>query len=446
MKGRINTHGLIPKEIQLVAEAGYVYGYPLVLLDVMRRIHTAVPFPTSHGAPVNQFAHSRFVPGPHTKEPFRPFADSLRSVAWLDLSKEPIILSVPPTDRYYVLSVFSAWGDLIDSVSPRTCGMKGGRFVLVGPRWRGELPDDVRRIMAPAETLWINGRIQAAGVEDIQTVHGVQDQLRLTPLSESGKTVLPHSAPFRPYIDRETPPEQQVARLAAPAFFSRLSRLMQKNPPQVFDSPMIGRLGRLGFLPHGNFSFETLPSNTVQAMNTAVPAAQLIIASAAKASTKQVNNWSMKVHPGCFESNYLTRAVAAQNAYWGALAEDVIAFHASVDQAGDGLRGTDQYVLHFDPEHTPPVRAFWSITVYDSRQLLPDNAIQRHFIGDRDRLRHDSDNSLSIYLQHDWPGTSKDSNWLPVPKDPFNLILQLYWPKPEVLNGKWRPPAVMRVH
>src|SRR5262249_51369667 len=132
-------------------------------------------------------------------------------------------------------------------------------------------------------------------------------------------------------------------------------------------------------------------------------------------------------------------------AYWGALAEDVIAFHAAVDQAGDGLRGTNQYVLHFEPEHTPPVRSFWSITVYDYRQLLPANAIQRHVIGDRDRLRHDPDNSLSIYLQHDWPGTSKDSNWLPVPKDAFDLILQLYWPKPEVLNGKWRPPAVMRV-
>jgi hypothetical protein len=159
----------------------------------------------------------------------------------------------------------------------------------------------------------------------------------------------------------------------------------------------------------------------------------------------KVNNWSLPVHPRRFETDYLSRAVAARNAFWNSLAEDIVVYETELDETGDSLKGTHQYVIHFDQEHVPPVNAFWSITVYDSRRLLPANAIHRHVLGDRDRLRLNPDNSLSIYIQHEWPGTGKDSNWLPAPKAGFDLILQLYWPKSDVLDGIWRPPAVMRV-
>jgi len=445
MKRRPNAQAWACEEIQKVAEEGYIYGYPLVLMDLMRRLHTAVPFPTAEGAPLNQFSHSRFLPDPHTKETPRPHADSLRSTAWLDVSSQPIILRIPPMDRYYLLSIFSAWGDLFDTMSPRTTGMGGTCVAFAGPSWHGKLPDGIKRLGATTETLWINGRIQAAGVEDLQIVHAKQDQFQLTPLSEWGQPASKHPSPFPPDLDRRMTPEEQVESLSAPAFYTRLSRLIRKIPPQARDAPMMRRLSQIGFVPSEEFAFETLSSATVQAMHDAALEAQRTIARAAQVPAMKINNWSLPLHPRRFETNYLSRAVTARNAFWNSLAEDVIVYETAQDRAGESLKGTNQYVIHFDQEHVPPVNAFWSITVYDSRRLLPANAIHRHVLGDRDRLRLNPDNSLSIYIQHEWPGTAKDSNWLPAPKAGFDLILQLYWPKSEVLNGIWRPPALMRI-
>jgi DNA sulfur modification protein DndE len=178
-------------------------------------------------------------------------------------------------------------------------------------------------------------------------------------------------------------------------------------------------------------------------MHSAVPAAQIKIATAKTARRKtSINNWSLYIHPGSYQINYLERAAAARSGVAAALAEDLVCFYTAIDQTGEPLTGAKQYVIHFSQDLTPPVGAFWSITMYDSRDRLVPNNINRHVIGDRDRLRLNPDNSLSIYVQHNWPGAEKDSNWLPAPKDRFNLALRMYWPKLDVLAEGWRPPAV----
>src|SRR5262249_35329484 len=190
--------------------------------------YSAVPFARAGGAPLKQFAHSRFLPERHTSEQVRPHADSLRSTAWVDVSSQPVILRIPPIDRYYLLSIFTVWGDLFETISPRTIGSDGTCVAFVGPNWRGKLPDGIKRFVAPTETLWLNGRIQAAGVEDLQIVHTKQDQFQLTPLSEWGKASSPHSAPLPPEPGRRMTPEEEVESLTAPAFYGRLSRLIRK--------------------------------------------------------------------------------------------------------------------------------------------------------------------------------------------------------------------------
>jgi hypothetical protein len=437
---------LSPHEIQSVAEEAYIYGYPLVLMDVMRRLHTAVPAAAEDGAPINQFAHSRFLPDADGKHGSRPHADSLRSRAWLDVSRQPMILTIPPSDRYFVFSLFSAWGDLFDAISPRTNGVEGDRIALVGPRWRSHVPDGLKPIVAPSDMIWINGRIQSADDEDLQIVHSMQDRFQLTPLVDWGTTASPHAAPFRTDIDKCMTPEEQVASLPAPTFYTRLSILMRKHRPHACDAPFIRQLARIGFVPSAEFAFEALAPATAEAMTAAVAEAKLTIARAAEAPPMKLNNWIYRVHPRHADTNYLSRAAAARNGFRNSMAEDVVAFQAREDRAGDPLRGGNEYVIHFDQERVPPVNAFWSITAYDSRQLLAVNALHRHAIGDRNRLRLNSDHSFSIYIQHTWPGTDKDSNWLPAPKDAFELVLQLYWPKNEVLTGIWRPPALTRVH
>jgi hypothetical protein len=156
--------------------------------------------------------------------------------------------------------------------------------------------------------------------------------------------------------------------------------------------------------------------------------------------------WSLHTHPGFYETNYLARAVAAHDGIPAALAADISCFHTGVDQTGETLRGSSRYVVTLPQNSLPPVNAFWSLTLYDTRQHLAPNEVHRYVISDRNRLRHNPDNSVSLYIQHDWPGEAKDSNWLPSPKDFFSLALRMYWPKSDVLSRIWRPPAVMRTN
>jgi len=102
--------------------------------------------------------------------------------------------------------------------------------------------------------------------------------------------------------------------------------------------------------------------------------------------------------------------------------------------------------MRFEKDELPPVRAFWSLTMYDARNLFADNPLDRYAVGDRDELDYGDDGSLTIYMQRASPGEHKESNWLPTPKEgAFSLSLRLYWPKPEVLRDPWIPPAVERV-
>lgn len=423
-----------------------MFGYPILVMDFARRMHTSVSFANEHAAPTNQFAHNRLLASAREKAGVRPHADSLGSVAWLDLSKEPIVLSVPTINRHFVLPIWTAWYDLVAVISSRTVGIGNRHFAIVGPRWHGRLPDPLERIAVPTERVWINGRLQAAGVEDIETVHHLQDQLRLTHLSDWGRSASPHPVPFVVNVDTNTTPHEQVARLDGAKFYTRLSQLIRKTAPRVCDAPMLEQLTQLGMFAGSDLAIESLPARSIQVMQDAVPAAQSRIAAAEKQSVlRWSNNWSLHTHPGQYGTNYLQRAADVRLGLASTLADDVVCLYTNVDVAGNPLRGLNQYVIQFDREHSPPVHAFWTITLYNSKHLPAANVIRRHFIGNLDKLRINHDGSFSIYVQHEWPGIPKDCNWLPAPCDAFELVFQLYWPKPEVLQGSWRPPAVMRL-
>jgi hypothetical protein len=449
MKRRVRVASIALEDVQRAAEDIYIYGYPLLLMDLTRRMNTATIQPSSHDAPVNRFAHSRFLPGPFDRRGPHPNSDCLTSSAWVDLNKEPVVLSVPHTQRYYLLSLFSEWYEILGSISPQKTETHPGHFGLVGPKWSGKLPPGVKRIESPTEFVWIQGYCAVDGAEDIQLAHSLQNQILLTPLSEWGLPPSPHALPCRLKFDEKTTPQEQLSALDAQRFFTHLSTLMQRNQaqPSSCDSEILAECARIGYFPSEDFAFEMLPGDTVEAMHSAVAAAQSRIVEAETKSGQRVSgNWSLYTHPGMYQRDYLARAAAARTGHTVTLAEDITCFQTAVDDAGEPLKGTHRYTMDLDANRMPPVNGFWSLTLYDRSHHLVTNDIQRYALGDRDRLRHNPDNSLSIHIQHEWPGANQDSNWLPAPKDSFNLILRLYWPKAEILNGTWRPPAVTRVN
>ncbi|KWW38416.1 hypothetical protein ACUXAV_005963 [Cupriavidus metallidurans] len=420
----------------------FTYAYPLVLMDVTREVATAK-------VPVNTFGHKRAFPDAAFTDVVSPNADTLYSSAWLDLSKEPMVLSVPDTSgRYYLMPMLDAWTNVFASPGKRTTGTKRGVFAIVGPNWQGQLPKGVKEIRSPTDMAWLIGRIQTNGKQDYANVHRLQDQFRLVPLSawRKGSRTAVQPVPRAAMIDTETPPAEQVAAMDAQAFFTRLAALLPANPPAADDTAMVEKMQRMGIKAGQPFKTTVLEPSTARAVQEGASAALTMIKANGRKSAAGNMGWRVQRDIGVYGTDYGRRAVVAMFGLGANLPEDAIYPTARADAMGRPFDGGSRYVLHFDKSQLPPVKAFWSLTMYNEKQAFVSNSMQRYAIGSRDRLRYNRDGSLDIYIQYERPDERKVSNWLPAPPDAFNLMLRAYWPDQVVLDGKWMPPAVQRVN
>jgi hypothetical protein len=424
----------------------YTYGYPLVLMDVTRRFMTSVPAPTAGRAPINQLGHRKAFPTPESKGVVSPNADTLYSVAWLDLAREPMVLHVPDTNgRYYVMQLLDAWTNVFAAPGKRTTGTGEGNFAVIGPSWKGDVPAGVKPIRSPTNMVWLLGRTQTNGPAGFAAVHALQQQFTLTPLGAWGRPYTPPAAvPVDPRVDAKTPPAKQVQQMDADTFFKTLAALMALNAPGDADAPMVAKLGRIGIVPGGDFDMEKLGPATAKALGRAVQTARRRLAAAPAIGGEIENGWRVDRNLGRYGTEYLRRALIASAALGANLPEDALYPYTEVDGDGRKLNGTHRYVLHFDKGQTPPTKAFWSLTMYNPEHFFVENPIRRYAIGDRDALTYNQDGSLDLLLQHEAP-SGRESNWLPAPAGPFSLILRIYWPTPEVMQGSWKPPAVQQL-
>lgn len=439
---------LTESEAAKLAQEAYVFGYPLVLMDVTKTVSTAVSKPAGLKAPLNQFAHFREMPDVAFIDVISPNVDTLLSIAWLDLAKEPMILSLPAIgSRYYVMQIMDAWTNVIANPGMRTAGSDAGDFAIVGPGWTGELPKALQIIKSPTNTVWVVGRTQTNGKDDYAAVHAIQDRYKLVPLSAWGKNdVADQRGPVARGVDPKSPAEQ-VAQMAAGSFFARLNELMKSNPPAADDDEAIKKFAAISVAPGAPFDPAKLDPTIVKAVDTGVRAArEQIETESKKPRGKLVNNWSIITEGmGRYGKDYLFRSVIAQLGLGANLPEDALYPSTRVDGEGSELTGTNRYIIHFPKGQLPPVGAFWSLTMYNSKRGFVDNRINRYAIGDRNNLTFNEDGSLTLYVQYEPPGREKEPNWLPASQRDFNLVMRLYSPKKEILDGTWKPPAVQRV-
>jgi hypothetical protein len=426
----------------------YVFFYPAVSIDLTRRVATNVePGKIIGFGPMNTFSHFRAYPGADFKAVVRPNFDTLYSSAWLDLTKEPMVISAPDTaGRYYLLPMLDMWTDVFASPGKRTSGTKAGNFAVVPPAWQGQLPTGVQKIQSPTGYVWVCGRTQANGPKDYDAVHKVQDGYAVTPLSQWGKAPQPVKAVIDPSLDMKTPPLDQVNKMPAGAFFKYGAELMKANPPHVTDWSILDRLKRIGIEAGKNFDYEKLDASVRQALEKA--AADGLKEMYAKLPTfaRVANGWQMNTDTmGVYGNYYLKRAAVAMVGLGANQPEDAIYPLNFADADGKPVVGENNYTLHFNKEDLPPVNAFWSVTMYDEAGFQVANPISRFAIGDRDELKYNADGSLDLYMQNENPGRDKVSNWLPSPaKGKLGVTMRLYAPKPQALDGRWNPPAIKR--
>lgn len=446
-----------PAEAQQIAAAAYVYGYPLVFIDIWKDHQTAVPSPDlARGvAPVNQLVRLYQVKptrGP-TNNPYTfPPLDFVGIPAWLNLTNEPMVLSLPAANgRYYVVQLTDAWMDDFASLGPRTTGNGSGNFAFVGPSWSGTLPSNVITVQTPTNTIWISMRTLQNGTGDPAAV-AFLDNVTLTPLSAWGMNYTPPSTvPVTSVItaDPLAPASYaQISNMTPDVFYGRMAMLMASNPPHNADKSVVDQIVRIGIAPGMPFNWSGLNTSMRKAIIQGYQdgISQVNAAAAKWPGVSVVNGWKMTYNAGTYGTNYTLRAGMANASPLYNLPQDALYLQSKTNATGVPYSGADNYVLHFASNSTPPVNAFWSITLYDKNGRPVPNPINRYEISPHiGNLAYNPDGSLDIYIQNVSPVASKESNWLPAPSDEFQFVLRLYWPQEAALNGSWVPPAFKTV-
>lgn len=424
----------------------YVQLFPWLYNSLLRWRWATIGLPNMSTPTVqaNALSHQRQLIDASYRDGGRPNNDTLYSVGFIDLSREPVIVKVPDMGtRYYSFQLVNFDADNFDYIGSRATGNRAGTYALVGPDWKGELPAGVKPLAA-AQTPWIIMlvRILVNGEADAAVVHKLQDQISLMPLSQY---LDPSKPGFTPYQ-----PQPPIARTADPlADWKNINRALLENPQPAREAQIARMFTQIG-IGSGLDIEKTSPAVKRGLIRARDTGAMLVSSGPAfNVGKTAVNGWGITTPTwgrlGA-EGQYLARASKSLGGWVAHDREETIYPATLKDANGEPLLDTRRYQLHFSKEQIPPANAFWSLTLYGPDMNFVANPISRYALGDRSQqLKYGTDGSLTIYLQKAAPGGDQASNWLPTGGGNFNLVIRTYLPKQPVLDGSWQPPAVQRV-
>ena len=441
---------ITPDEAKQIAVDAYIYGYPLITMEMTKRVMTNVSKPEGTRAPMGQFVRMRTYPTAAFRDVTAPNASTLYTTTWLNVKDEPWILSLPEANgRYYLFPMLDGWTDVFQVPGKRTTGTGPQKYAITGPNWNGDLPEGVTEYKSPTSLVWILGRIYCTGTpEDYKIVHKMQDEITVVPLSSYGKAYTPMPGKVDPNIDMKTAVREQVNALSTEAFFNLLAELMVDNPPAKSDDPILAEMAKLGIVPGETFSLEKFDEDVQKALQDVPTVGVEKIMGHFKEGGKIENGWLFMTETGVYGTDYLQRAFVTAIGLGANRPQDAVYPTSEKDAEGIPYDGTNKYVMHFEKGQMPPVKGFWDLTMYDADYFFVANPLNRYTLSQRNTFKANSDGSIDFYLQADNPGAGKESNWLPAPKGKFILMLRLYWPSetpPSILDGTWKIPPVKKV-
>jgi hypothetical protein len=431
-------------ETNALAQEAYVFGFPLVYMEVQVDRSTAVTKPSGPIAPLGQWGHFRKLPDASDRTVVGMNLDALISTASLDLGSGPHVLSVPDiADRFWNVMWLDAWNNVPFVIGTRATKGKGGNYAIVGPQWKGTLPPGVTEVRMPTNIAMVAARFRIENPEETAAINALQDQLRLVPLEAFGSNWLPPAeVPLKPGVDAKTSVPEQVLKMTPEKFFGRLNALLPGNPAYPADAPVVARNAKLGVVPGSEFPWASFSPEVQSAITAGMKAGIEQIKTTP--TGENINGWMLTRDMGRFGTNYALRAAWTLFGVGGNLVEDACYPMSRTDGDGNLLDGKHRYRLRFPDK--PPVEAFWSLYLYKTDGFFVDNPLNRYMLGSRSKLSYSEDGSLTIAIQREKPTDTPETNWLPGPAEgAFMIAMRLYLPKPEVSSGKWKPPAIERV-
>lgn len=434
-------------EARAITKDAYIYGYPMVDGYRIQHAYFVDRKNPEFKGPWNQIVNIPRVYTPDDKAVQTPNSDTPYSMIGLDLRAEPMVLTVPPIEkeRYFSIQLVDLYTHNFDYIGSRATGNDGGSFLIAGPGWKGETPKGVRKVIR-SETELVLGiyRTQLFRLGDLDNVKNIQASYKAEPLSTFLGQPAPAAAPAVDFIEPLTPSEQKTS----PEVFNILNFVLQFCPTDPSEIELMARFAKIGIGAGKTFDVNTLSPDIKTAIEQGMADAWVDLANLKKKiDAREVTSGDLlgtRVH---LKNNYLYRMAGAVLGIFGNSKEEAMYPVYAVDSEGQKLDGSSRYTVHFAPDQLPAANAFWSLTMYElPSSLLVANPIDRYLLNKpmMPQFVKDADGGLTFYVQNESPGDAKEANWLPAPKGPFMVVMRLYWPKPEALDGSWKQPPLMK--
>jgi len=438
---------LTPAEARAIAKEAYIYGFPLVDSYRIQYSYFVDRQNPEFKASWNQIVNIPRVYTPADTAIQTPNSDTPYSWLGMDLRAEPMVLTVPVIDkeRYFTVQLIDAYTFNFAYIGSRATGNGGGSFLVAGPHWKGELPNGVKEVIC-SETAFVFAayRTQLFNPGDLDNVKKVQAGYKAQTLSAFLGTAAPQAAPVIDFITPLTPAEEKTSL----QFFNILNFVLQFCPTDPSETALMARFAKIGVGGGKTLDASKLSPDMQAAIEQGIADAWADFAGLKKEfDAGKVTSGDVFGTRQYLKNNYLYRMGAAVLGIYGNSKQEAMYPTYYVDEAKQKLDGANRYTLHFAPGQLPPVNAFWSLTMYNEpASLLVANPINRYLVNSPmlPQFQRDADGGLTLIIQNESPGKDKEANWLPAPKGPFSMIMRLYWPKDEAVEGKWTAPPLKR--
>lgn len=439
---------LTPDEAREIAKEAYIYANPVVDLYRVMYTYFVDKDGSEYKAPWNQLKNIARVYTSDDRAIQTPNSDTPYSFIGFDLRSEPMVLIVPEIEegRYFSIQLNDLYTHIFDYIGTRATGNGGGTFLIAGPNWKGNEPDGITKVIhSETEFAMAGYRTQLFNAEDLKNVKKIQAGYKAMPLSEYLGEPAAEAAASIDFVK----PLTADGIKKSPEVFSQLNFVLQFCPPHKSEAELMKRFAKLNIGAGKKFKFSDFTPEIQQAIGQGIGDAWAeFMALKDRASQGEVGSAEIFGSREHLQNNYLYRMTASVLGLLGNAAAEALYPSYYVDADGQKLDGANNYTIYFAEGHLPPVKAFWSMTMYEQpSSLMVANPINRYLINSPmlSQFKRDASGGITIYVQNKSPGKDKESNWLPAPDGPFSVVARLYWPDEEALDGSWKQPPMLKV-
>ncbi len=449
---------ITPTEAKQIAKEAYIYGFPLVLNYKTMYSYTINTKSPEFKGDFNQLGCEARVYTPEDKAVITPNSDTPYCMGWIDLRDEPVVFTIPEIEkeRFYQVQLIDIYTHNFAYISTVATGNNPGKYLITGPEWKGEVPEGITEVF-PCETQFLLAiaRTQLFNPSDIDNLKEIQDKYRIEQLSTFLGTQAPAASAAIDFPEWKDGTEFSAGLFH---YFNFVLTLV-KTPKE--EQALMKRFAKIGLDGKGTFDLTKFSPEIQKAIEEGAQEGLAAIKEFGKKETSDPlvsakvfgtrtflnksakNNYSLK-------DLFMIRAVGAEKGIYGNSGAEAIYPTYLVDTEGAPFDASkNNYSMTFKKGEFPPVKAFWSLTMYDGKtQLLIDNPLNRYLLNSpmMDDFVMNEDGSLTLYVQKETPGKDLESNWLPAPGGPFYVVMRLYGPKDEALNGEWVSPLMVKIN